>query len=142
MTFGEKVRILRKRASMGQGELAEQIGVTRRALVYYENNERYPREQAVIDRLADTFAVTPDFLTNDREYILQTKEEFFLAEAAKEDARRGGTEAKHFLEQTHSLFAGGELSDDDKDALFEVLTEIYFDSKKKAKKYSSKTPRA
>jgi hypothetical protein len=38
------------------------------------------------------------------------------------------------------LFAGGELSEDDKDALFESLTEIYFDAKKKAKeKFSPKS---
>ncbi len=142
MTLGEKIRILRRRAGLSQGELADQIGVTRRALVYYESNQRHPREQSIINRLAEILGVTPEFLTDERETIAKTKEEYFLDEAAKEDNRNGMAEAKRFLEHTHSLFAGGELSDEDKDALFEVLTEIYFDSKKKAKRFASKSSKS
>lgn len=45
MQFGEKIRLLRKRAGISQKDFAEQLGITRRALVYYENGERFPREQ-------------------------------------------------------------------------------------------------
>ena len=135
MQFGEKIRLLRKRAGISQKDFAEQLGITRRALVYYENGQRFPREAELIDKIAGFFNVSSDFLTDDSESIAMTKEEIFLEEAKAEDKLRGKSEAKKFIETTKCLFAGGELSEEDKDALFEVLTEIYFDSKKKAKKY-------
>ena len=107
-------------------------------MVYYENGQRFPREAGLIDKIAAFFNVSSDFLTDDSESIAMTKEEIFLEEAKAEDKLRGKSEAKKFIETTKCLFAGGELSEEDKDALFEVLTEIYFDSKKKAKKYGAR----
>jgi len=124
MQFGEKIRLLRKRAGISQKDFAEQLGITRRALVYYENGERFPREAELIDKIAGFFNVSSDFLTDDSESIAMTKEELFLEEAKAEDKLRGKSEAKKFIETTKCLFAGGELSEEDKDALFEVLTEM------------------
>ena len=138
MQFGEKIRVLRKRIGISQKDFAEMIGITRRALVYYENSQRFPKESDIIDKIASYLNVTSDFLTDDSEEIAKTKEELFLEEAKTEDKFRGKNEARKFIDSTRGLFAGGELSEDDKDALFEVLTEIYFDSKKKAKKYGNR----
>ena len=135
MLFGDKVRILRKRAGIPQKDFAQMFGITARALLYYEKNERTPREQELIDKIANFFEVSPELLTNENEQIAPTKEELFFEEAKKEDTLKGKTEARKYLERTRGMFAGGDLSEDDKDALFEVLTEIYFDAKKKAKKY-------
>lgn len=135
MQFKEKLRLLRKRAGISQTDFAKKLEITRRALIYYENGKRFPQKTELIDKIADFFNVTSDFLTDDSESINLTKEEIFLEDAKSEDKLRGKSEAKKFLETTRGLFAGGELSEEDKDSLFEVLTEIYFDSKKKAKKY-------
>jgi len=135
MQFGEKIRLLRKRAGISQKDFAEQLGITRRALVYYENGERFPREAGLIDKIAAHLNVTADFLTDDSESVAMKKEEIFLQEEKAEYNVKGKGETKKYLETTKDLFAGEELSNEDKDALFEVLTEIYFDSKKKTKKY-------
>ncbi|HGA0722895.1 TPA: XRE family transcriptional regulator, partial [Streptococcus agalactiae] len=37
-----------------------------------------------------------------------------------------------------SLFAGGEISDEDKDAAFEAITRAYWEAKRENKKYGRK----
>ncbi|WP_198543936.1 helix-turn-helix domain-containing protein [Petroclostridium xylanilyticum] len=97
MQFGEKIRLLRKRAGISQKDFAEQLGITRRALVYYENGERFPREAELIDKIADFFNVSSDFLTDDSESITMTKEEIFLEKAKAEDKLRGKAKQKNSL---------------------------------------------
>jgi hypothetical protein len=38
----------------------------------------------------------------------------------------------------HTLFAGGKLNDEDRDKVFKAITEIYWKSKEKNKKYIPK----
>ena len=41
MSFGEKLKDLRIKAGMSQEQLAKELGITRRSIVYYETSERY-----------------------------------------------------------------------------------------------------
>ncbi|MBU3188269.1 hypothetical protein K9O30_02635 [Clostridium bowmanii] len=51
----------------------------------------------------------------------------------------GHKQAQGVLKNVEMLFAGGELMDDDKDEVFRIISELYFDSKKKNKeKYGRK----
>lgn len=139
MKFAEKLRLLRKRNGLTQGDVAEAIGTTMRSVRYYEADTKFPSE-AHLKKIAGLFNVTIDLLTDDKEEIELTKEEQFIEKAKKDDRFKGKTDAERFLVRSKGLFAGGELSEDDKDALFESLTEIYFDAKKKAKeKFSPKS---
>ena len=108
------------------------IGVTMRAIRYYEADTKFPLEP-VLKRISDLFEVSIDLLTHDKEEISLTKEEQFIERAKQDDKFKGKSHAQKFLESSKGLFAGGELSEHDKDALFESLTEIYFDAKKKAR---------
>jgi len=78
-----------------------------------------------------------DLFEIDVNYFLTENEEF-LTEAAKKYGRRGLSQAEAVLEQTSALFAGGELSDDDKLAFIHEIQEIYFDSKERAKRFTPK----
>lgn len=43
------------------------------------------------------------------------------------------------IERTAAVLAGGELSEEDKDAFFQSITQLYFEAKNKArKKYGKK----
>ena len=130
MEFKEKLRRLRERADMTQIILAEKLGVTRRTVVYLESGERNPGGK-LIKKIADCFGVAEGLLTDDNQFINPTKEEMFLEKARNEDNRNGRREARKYLAATRGMFAGGVLSEDDRDSLFEVLTEIYFDAKTK-----------
>ena len=138
MTIGKKVRLLRKRARMTQADLAEKISVTTRAVIYFEKDQRHPSED-VISKLAEVFNISEDILDDDRRNLELTKEEKFIQRAKSEDQKSGKTEAERFLEKCRVFFAGGSVSEDDMDLVFESLTEIFFDAKRKAKeKYGNK----
>lgn len=134
MKFGDKVKEQRTRRGMTQDELAKELGISKRTVCYYEEGKTHPHNRTVYDRLADLFEV-------DVNYFL-TEDEEFLTEAAEKYGRRGRSRAQAVLDQASALFAGGELSDEDKLAFIHEIQGLYFDSKERAsKKFSRKKPR-
>ena len=128
--FGDKLKNQRIRRGLTQVELASALGIARRTLCYYEQGVTYPKQRAFYTKLADFFAL-------DVNYFL-TEDEEFLTEAAEKYGRRGLSQAQAVLDQAAALFAGGELSDDDKQAFIREMQELYFDSKERAKKFRPK----
>lgn len=113
MQFSEKLSRLRKRYSVSQSDLADAVGVSRKSIQYYESGERYPRSGVLI-KLADFFNVSVDYLTSDEESF-GSKKSAFSADAV--------------LDEVTALFAGGSLSEEDKDMVMRVIQEAYWDSK-------------
>ncbi len=134
MKFSEKVKVLRKRKGLSQEAFGELIGVKIRSVAYYESDGRYP-EDAVLEKMAEVFNVMVDFLKDDTQSVDHTKEECFIIEAKSKYGSRGAAEAKKTIEKVKGLMAGGDLDENSRDAFFEVMQEIYFDSKERAKKY-------
>ena len=130
MKFGEKVKELRLKKGMSQDELAAQMNVSRRTICSYETGNAYPRKQELYDKLAVILEVSVDYL--------RTENENFLTQAAEQYGVRGQLQAKEILAQTAQLFAGGTLSEEDEAAFMLDLQQIYWDSKKRAKKYTPK----
>ena len=112
MQFNEKLQSLRKRYSVSQTDLANAVGVSRKSIQYYESGVRYPRN-AVLVKLADFFNVNIDYLTSTDD-ISDGKRMFSAANLVNEVA---------------ALFAGGTLSEEDKDLAMRVIQEAYWDSK-------------
>lgn len=140
MTVGEKIKLLRKRERMTQARLAEILNVTARSVIYFERNQRNPSED-ILKKVSELFEVPMVILSDDRRFIDLTKEERFIQRAKSEDNKRGKTEAERFLDKCRVFFAGGSVSDEDMDLVFESLTEIFFDAKRKAKvKYGKNAP--
>lgn len=127
MKFGEKVRKLRTQKAMTQRELAEKAGVSLRTIISYEKGESYPKSRQVYSRLADIFEI-------DVNYLL-TENERFVTQAAETYGYRGGKQAQKLVEDVSGLFAGGELDEEDKDAIMQALMTAYWDAKKENKKY-------
>lgn len=141
MSFGNKIKELRKQAGLSQQELAQKLGVTQKSICNYENDTRFPKGQNVIKGLADIFGVTVDYLleNTDKKDVDFSNEDDFISSAKQEFGYKGKKEAENLLEKTATMLAGGDLSEEDKDAFFQSITEIYFDAKSKArKKYGRK----
>lgn len=141
MSFGNKIKELRKQAGLSQQELAQKLGVTQKSICNYENDTRFPKGQNVIKGLADIFGVTVDYLleNTDNKDVNFSNEDDFISSAKQEFGYKGKKEAENLLEKTATMLAGGDLSEEDKDAFFQSITEIYFDAKSKArKKYGRK----
>src|SRR5690554_6802442 len=106
MKFSEKVKVLRKRKGLSQEAFGELIGVKIRSVAYYESDGRYP-EDAVLEKMAEVFNVTVDFLKDDTQSVAHTKEECFIMEAKSKYGSKGAAEAKKTIEKVKGLMAGG-----------------------------------
>lgn len=130
MTFGEKIKNLRKSKNLNQTQLANAIGVSLRTIRGWEIEGRYPKQHELYQKLADVLGCDVSYL--------MTEEEAFVTEAAEQYGSRGAKQAQQILEQAAAMFAGGELSDDDKTAFMDEIQMLYLDSKKRAKKFTPK----
>lgn len=126
MTLGNRIKLLRNERSMTQPDLATALGVTVRTVAYYENDERQPKKSLVL-KLCELFNVSIDYLLSDSQA--------FLIDAEDSYGSRGKKKAESFINETALLFAGGELSEEDQEKVFNAVTEIYWRSKEKNKKY-------
>ncbi|MGI6486503.1 MAG: helix-turn-helix transcriptional regulator [Thermoanaerobacterales bacterium] len=130
MKFGDKLRKLREQRNLTQSELSQKAGVSLRTVQYYESGKRYPQKREIYSTLADIFDV-------DVNYLLTEGEEF-VAVAREEYGYRGAKGAEKLINGARALFAGGELSDEDKQAVLIALQEAYFEAKRENKKYTPK----
>lgn len=64
MRFGEKVRDLRKKNSLTQDELAKCLGVSKRTIIGWERDGRYPRNVEILEKMADIFHRVVQALSN------------------------------------------------------------------------------
>ena len=128
MNFSEKLKKERTRLDLTQQEVADKIGVALRTYTNYENAGRYPRNRELYAKLAEVFGV-------DANYLLMENEEFTLQAHAKYGSR-GAKQAQVMVEQFGQMFAGGELSEEDKDAVMLSLQKLYWDAKEENKKYT------
>lgn len=130
MTFGEKVKTLRTTKKMSQAQLAQELSVALRTVSGWENQNRYPKKRELYQNLAD-------ILGCDISYLM-SEEESFITEASEQYGSRGAKQAQQILEQAAAMFAGGELSDEDKTAFMDEIQMLYLDSKQRAKKFTPK----
>lgn len=130
MTFAEKIKALRAEKHLKQSDLAKLLGVTTRTVAGWESQGRFPRKRELYQSLADIFGCDVTYLMG--------SEESFMTDAQEEFGSRGAKQAKLILDQAYAMFAGGELSDEDKTAFMDQIQEMYLDSKRKAKKYTRK----
>lgn len=62
MTFGERLRMLRREAGLSQEELGRRAHVSARVIGYYEADDRFPKDQQTLIDLARAFQVSLDYL--------------------------------------------------------------------------------
>ena len=130
MTFGEKIRSLRKGKKMSQQELASMVGVSYRTIRSWEVEGRYPKQNILYQKLADALQCDVSYLMSENAS--------FITEASEQFGNRGAKQARQILEQAAAMFAGGSLSDEDKIAFMDDMQMLYLDSKRRAKKYTPK----
>lgn len=130
MKFAEKLRALRMQQHKTQREAAEACGISLRTYISYEQDGRYPRNREIYDKLAAFYGVEKNYL--------MTEDEAFVADAAGQFGARGKRQAEQLVAELTGLFAGGELSESDRDAVMIALQKAYFDCKKENQKYGHK----
>lgn len=133
MFFGERLKEERARAGLTQKELAAKSGLSERTIQSYELGARTPNQITSVQRIAEVLGVKTEYLLG---------EDGMLVVSA---AERGGPNAKRdvseLVGELSAMFAGGELSDQDRDAAMRALNAAYWDAKVLNQKYTKRAYR-
>lgn len=127
MTLAEKLKKLRTEKGLTQDQLAKEVGVSLRTINGYEAG-RYPRTRKTYEKLASILECPVDYL--------YTQSEDFIFQASDRYGSRGKKQAEDAVNTLSAMFAGGQLSEPDKDAVIKALMEVYWDVKEDNKKYT------
>jgi transcriptional regulator with XRE-family HTH domain len=125
MEFGEKIKTRRCELGLSQTELASVCGISLRSVQNYESGQRHPANISIVKKIAKALKVGHEYLLDDAaQYVIDA-------------AARGGENAAHdvdrLLSDIQGLFAGGELTPQDKDKVMRAINEIYWESKETVK---------
>ena len=135
MTFSDKIKLSRELCNLTQQQLADKVGVSKRTIASYESSGAIARS-STMRKLARALNVSYDYLTNDN--ITDPKQGIekieYIEEARNQFGNRAAKEVDELLERNAALFAGGELSEEAKDAFFTAVTKACLECKEQAKK--------
>ncbi len=121
MLFGEKLKALRLEKGYTQEQLASIVDVTKRTMINYEQGRCYPKQTEILARLAQVLEVSVDYLMSD--------EDRYIQDAQEKGGLRAAQDVQSLLTNARAMFAGGELSEEDKDKVMRKLNELYWDAK-------------
>lgn len=139
-TFREKLISRRAELGLTQGELSKKAGIGLRTVTSYETDGRLPQPMQLY-KLAKALDVTPEYLKNDEienpQYGKESME--YVEDARRRYGARKARDVETLLQQNAALFAGGDISEEAKDAFFQAVMKAYVDCKEVAKKtYANK----
>ena len=124
MTFSDKIKVSRELCNLTQQQLADKVGVSKRTIAAYETTDAKARS-STMRKLAVALNVSYDYLANDD--VTDPKQ-------GSQYGTKAANEVDELLERNAALFAGGELSEEAKDAFFTAVTRAYLECKEQAKK--------
>lgn len=133
-TFAEKVRENRISLHLTQEELGNLIGVSKRSVLAYETKGIRPRS-SVMQKLAAALGVSPEYLRSDEvEDPLYGLERTPYVEVTRARfGEKAAREIDYLMDRNAALFAGGEVSQEQKDAYFEAVMQAYLACKQAAR---------
>ncbi len=126
MSFSERLRALRLEANLTQKELAAGAGISERTVQNYESDKRLPHRFETVKALADVLGVSTQSLLGE--------EDMLVIQAGEKGGPQAKKDIKELVGEISSLFAGGKLSDEDRDAAMRALNEAYWIAKEKDRK--------
>lgn len=140
MTFSDKVKRSREVVGMTQSELAAKTGVSQRTIASYESGGAIAR-RSTMEKLARALKVSVKYLMEENctDPLDEIEKDGYMEQARELYGASGVRDMDTLLRDNAALFAGGELSQDQKDAFFEAVMKAYLTCKEEAKeKYGRK----
>jgi len=134
-TFSEKIRDARLQLGLSQQQLGEATGVSLRTILNYEKGKKMPR-QGTIFKLAKALGVSVKFLVDDHceNPLEDIEKDSYIEDAREKYGSKGARDIDKLLADNAALFAGGELSQEQKDEFFQAVMVAYVTCKEEAKK--------
>ena len=140
MTFSDKIKRAREVAKLTQNELAQEVGVSQRTIASYESGGARAR-RSTIEKLARALKVSVKFLSDDTctDPLADIEKDEYIDQARELYGAKGVRDMEELLRDNTALFAGGELSQEQKDMFFQAVMTAYVTCKEEAsKKFGSK----
>ena len=134
-TFSDKVKEARVSLGISQPQLGKKIGLSVRSVIAYEKGEKKPRPASML-KLAKALGVSVKFLYDDEceNPMADIEKDDYIAEARERYGVAGAKNMDELLSANTALFAGGELSQEQKDAFFEAVMKAYITCKEEARR--------
>ncbi len=132
MTFGEKLKKVRLALNMSQKELSNKAGISERSLYTYEQTGIFPRS-GNIQKLAEALNVSVGYLLDEEETdtAKNIDQNMLFSGVKSEHGYDGALETAQILAKISDLFSSDALSRESKDMFFQIVMQIYLDSKEK-----------
>lgn len=132
--FSQKVKDARNELGLSQTQLGEAAGVSLRTILAYEKGEKTPRPATML-KLAKALKVSVKFLSDDEceNPVEDIEKDGYIEEARERYGAQGVRDMDALLADNAALFAGGELSQEQKDAFFQAVMTAYVTCKEEAK---------
>ena len=130
MEFSEKIKIARKAKGLSQRELAEASGMALRTIQNYELGKVRPKKQDTYGALAKALDISEDALLDENAS--------FVIRAGERYGSRGAKQAWDMVSDLAAMWAGGEMDEEDMDAIMKAMQDAYWEAKKNNRKYVPK----
>ena len=134
-TFEAKVQEARLSLGLSATELAKKVGISSRMIQAYEHGEKKPRPATLV-KLAKALEVSIKFLKDDNceDPVADMDKDTYIEDARKRYGTSGMKDMTELLDGSKALFAGGTLSQTQKDAFFQAVMTAYVTCREEAKK--------
>lgn len=129
MRFNERLKNLREKKGLTQAQLSDRVGISSRMIQKYESGASRPRFDAA-EKLAAALEISVSELLGESGS--------FVVQAADRYGSRGARQAQELMDEVTGLFAGGEMADEDMDAMMKAISDAYWIAKEKNKKFNCK----
>lgn len=127
MNFSEKIRNARLAKGFTQSDLAKATGISLRTVQNYELGARLPKTRDTYTKLARALGINEEVLLDDNaSFVIRANEQY---------GSRGARQAWDMVAEIGSMWAGGEMNEEDMDAIMQALQDAYWDAKKSNRKY-------
>lgn len=121
MEFGEKIKFKRNEQKISQQALADKTGISLRSIQNYESGQRHPANIGIVKNIAAALCVSTEYLLDDKSQ--------YVIDAAEKGGESAAADVDRLLSDIQVLFAGGHLSQSDKDKVLRAVNEIYWETK-------------
>ena len=125
MTFSDKIKRAREVAKLTQNELAQEVGVSQRTIASYESGGAKAR-RSTTEKLARALKVSVKYLSDDNclDPLEDIEKDEYIDQARALYGAKGVRDMDELLRDNAALFAGGELSQEQKDAFFNAVAKL------------------
>lgn len=135
MNFSDKIKRSRELAGLTQRELADAVGLSQRAIAAYESDGARAR-RSTMEKLAYALNVSVKYLSDDNctNPVEDIEQDKYIEQVRPLYGAKGARDMSELLHDNAALFAGGELSQEQKDQFFQAVMTAYVTAKEEAKK--------